>query len=317
MTSRFGISIVAACALGVVAAGCDGGGGEGGGGQAATILDDLPPAAIANTADLLVYATGSAPNAMLLGLLPYGLVSFGNDPNCPVVAQNGSTATYTGGCTDTSGNTFGGTMTITQASQTSGSAEYDGFSIATTTTCAGTAYTNTTTYNGSAGSTGTGFDVDVVVAVDGVDEEENCTTTDGTIALEYAGTITQNGDAQTFGGSGRIGYDVAFTSTAGTFNLEGVADVSTADEVVDDAVCNTEALSGTTTIEAGSDTAVITYDGATDCDPESTVNWSLNGTNMGEVAGIACAVHPGADARGLAAALAALAFGVLAVRRRR
>ena len=36
-------------------------------------------------------------------------------------------------------------------------------------------------------------------------------------------------------------------------------------------------------------TAAVHYDGATDCDLESTVTWTLDGAGQGEISGISCA----------------------------
>ncbi|QRK04310.1 hypothetical protein JQX13_29050 [Archangium violaceum] len=64
-------------------------------------------------------------------------------------------------------------------------------------------------------------------------------------------------------------------------------------EVVNNAVCDSEALSGSTTIRSGGHTALIQYDGATDCEDASTVRWSLDGKAMAEMEGVRCSVTSG------------------------
>src|SRR5207237_7006940 len=81
--------------------------------------------------------------------------------------------------------------------------------------------------------------------------------------------------------------------------------------------CFSEAHSGTTTLTGGGKTAVITYDGGTDCDEEGTVTWTLDGVDQGEVAGVACTVT---GVHGRASGSLLLAAGAIAIalsRRRR
>lgn len=171
---------------------------------------------------------------------------------------------------------------------------------------------------------GTAFETDIVLTAEGVDES-TCQPEDLTGAYDYAGTVV-NGpdvdgdnepDSSTWNGSGTVGWSGI-----------GKASVSTEDELLTSvtvgfmtggtaAECSYEAMSGSTTIEGDGATAVILYDGATDCDSTSTVTWTLNGANQGEVEGISCRIgtrnRPGAAA-GLAFVIAALC-GVLVTRR--
>ena len=86
--------------------------------------------------------------------------------------------------------------------------------------------------------------------------------------------------------------------------------------MLDRGVCQDEALSGQTSI-TGLRAVEIRYDGATDCDAESTVTWSLDGVvQAGELTGVECSATPGR--RGSWVTL--LVLGVVAlvlVRRRR
>lgn len=62
----------------------------------------------------------------------------------------------------------------------------------------------------------------------------------------------------------------------------------TTDEQLEDDLCADEALAGETKVTSGGHTITISYDGATDCDPESTVRWAYDGTDRGELSGVDC-----------------------------
>ncbi|MBW2257325.1 MAG: hypothetical protein JRI25_22390, partial [Deltaproteobacteria bacterium] len=122
------------------------------------------------------------------------------------------------------------------------------------------------------------FTVDLVLSGSGPDDD-TCEPMSEALAWRYDGTLVPGtGDVQTWAGSGRVG-----ASDRGTLMA------TTTDEVLDSSTCDSEALSGTTTLESAGNVAVITYDGATDCDEDSTVTWTYNGDDRGEVAGVACA----------------------------
>ena len=65
-------------------------------------------------------------------------------------------------------------------------------------------------------------------------------------------------------------------------------EVLTQDELIDNAVCETEPASGTNTMTNGIDEYVYTFDGATDCDEEPTQMLSVNGGEPTEVSGASC-----------------------------
>lgn len=60
-------------------------------------------------------------------------------------------------------------------------------------------------------------------------------------------------------------------------------------------MCTDEALSGTTTINAGSHTIDVSYDGQTDCDTTHTVRWTFDGADQGELAGSSCSAGGGSS----------------------
>jgi hypothetical protein len=118
-----------------------------------------------------------------------------------------------------------------------------------------------------------------------------CAAPATSIAYAYSGSFKGADTSRTWNGSGK----------AGTSALGG-ASVSTKDEVISSSVCGHEAASGTTTVTAGSTSMVITYDGATKCDTDSRVKWSLDGADQGELVGVQCGVAPGGELAALALA---------------
>ena len=255
----------------------------------------------------------SAANLFLIGSSLLFILET-DDDTCPTIVEDvvNNVTTVTGGCTDTSGRTYAGTATF-ELDKYAGTqpvglrVDYDAFVVETEEPCdAGGTLVDSLTLDGTWVedlSTG-GFDLDLVM--DGfVLDTEACTATAQSLLAVYGGNSNQrqvpNGP-WSFAGSGRVGS-----------SLFGQVEAETVDEIVDSSVCSSEAASGTTTLTSGGNTAVITYDGATDCDPESTVTWSLNGTDQGELEGVACATGSTAPLGGLLLLTGALAFA----RRRR
>mgnify|MGYP001270728821 CR=1 FL=1 len=58
---------------------------------------------------------------------------------------------------------------------------------------------------------------------------------------------------------------------------------------------------------------VVTYDGESDCDEASTVQWSLNGEDQGEMEGVSCST--GTQPKN-ALAILGLLLGLILIRRR-
>lgn len=267
--------------------GCDGGGGDGE--SAREFIESLPEASIVGTADVIAFAgMASAPNAFAAGAAPVALAQFaGENGGCPNVSQSGNTVTITGGCTDTSGQTWSGTAV-------SGDTliRYDDFSIASVDTCGAATFNTLIVFNGTMQPSGTGFDVDLRFDLDGYDEE-TCLAASGTVAWYYSGTSVQGtGETMTWSGSGIVGMQGVRVAGDGSLDaqVDGYVEAETVGEVLNGEVCPDEALSGTTTLISGATTVVVTYDGLSDCDVESTARWSLNGTDRGEISGIACSV---------------------------
>ena len=70
----------------------------------------------------------------------------------------------------------------------------------------------------------------------------------------------------------------------------GTVDATTVDELVDDATCSGQPVSGTTTLESRGDTAVVTYDGASDCDVDGNARLAVNGDEKGLISSVSCSV---------------------------
>lgn len=231
-----------------------------------TILSDPGHLRIwANAASAVgIYSNGYQPVAYA-----DGKVSF-DDPACPTTSDDGMTVSITGGCQDTAQTQWTGTASVVRSGVGDRMLTMDSFG----------SYKN---YDLRALATGTvdirqisallhTFDVDLVV------QEEGMITT-----IQYSGNVEGTyGTTTTWSGSGELTRD-------GTVAPTGPVQATTVDEVIDDAICTGQALSGKTTIVHGDITAIITYDGATDCDPDQAARWSLDGEDQGLIKGITCA----------------------------
>ena len=322
-----------------VGAGCTGGDDDddGAGGQGSALLSELDAIAVDTTGKVQAFSLGSAPNAFYQSYLPIFTadinLQFGG--TCPTKTEEGSTVTYTGGCTDDDGDTWAGTA-VQSMSGAGSSISYEGFGFASITSCGGMGYATGGTWDGGIELSGTpapgasiSFEADLVVELEALDESD-CSTGTQAWGVVLAGEMSEGSqdgdgdgepDTQIFSGSGQVGVDVL----VGDVSIEGKVETETLDEVVTTTftsdtsftLCSTEALSGETTHEGGGSVTVITYDGDTDCDADSTVTWTLDGTAQGEVAGVACSVAAvGAPATGVLWLTGGCCL-VLALRRRR
>ena len=66
----------------------------------------------------------------------------------------------------------------------------------------------------------------------------------------------------------------------------GSVEATTTDELVVDARCSGQPVSGSTTLRSRGHTAVVTYDGETDCDDDQNAELSVNGEARGPISGI-------------------------------
>ena len=208
------------------------------------------------------------------------------DPACPVVEDDGTTWTASGDCTASDGEEFTGTVTIVR----------DGAS-------------RSLTFDAFQGNDGS-FELREVEA--GRYEFDADLDIGGFTFIEYMGSVQGGYDQRTlWNGSGTVKRD-------GFFAPNGEVEASTIDEVVDNDICAGQPVSGRTTLESGEDTAVITYDGETDCDDEKKAILTVNDEDRGFVSDINCSLRqrPGGGAGGLAIALIVLGLGVVRVRAR-
>lgn len=294
-------------------------------GGAGATLDSYSPAAI-DTPDHLRDVSNAS--AAFVGGLYAGI---GQNPStgvgtCPVVHTDGNTTTVSGGCTDAQGNTFAGSYTtVHDPAADSYETHLNGFTSTTVRMCTPAAggaaiqVTESSTTDGTVRASSThamqgSFHVEITSSGNRMDGA-NCVVSHQTGAVIYDGTWTQSGgdtnmdgrpDRSTWNGNGRVGASV-----------RGVVSAHTTDEVLDGTVCSHEALSGTTQIDSGGHTAVITYDGATDCTQDATVTWTYDGSPRGIVSGVSCGVaHRARGGRSMLVMGLAVAVAAIARRRR-
>ncbi len=249
---------------------------------------DAPPTTIdplSSDVDVAGWASRASALAALVGdhtplLYAIGQNQYG-DPACPVIEDDGTIATIEGGCTDTGGTEWIGQVVVVRGVDSCLHATYDGF-----------------------GTVRFGrYETSGVVDVVEVNPDLHSFTMD--IERHYAGVTTT------------IDYqgDIAGTSTervsgngSGTFEqtggpAEGRIEAETVAELIDMSICAYPA-SGTTTLTSSEHTAVITYDGAIDCDPVGAARWSHDGEDRGLIEGVVCSA--GGSASGPAAIVLSL-----------
>jgi hypothetical protein len=242
------------------------------------VLNTYRDAPFVTDEDVKHWSLSSAPGMFFQGVAPSTLADFGNladggDSSCPLRTVTALVTRVQGGCTDSSGRQWLGSMQSTEDGPDAGSGNivYSQWGYSTQQTCNGSQVSTSFTYDGTMvmGSTGA-FTIELY------GESANVSTTCApktiTTALSYSGTRS----GSTWNGSGYNGS-----------SEDGKVYAETKDEVTGGS-CSYESASGTTTLKSGTHTAVITYDGATKCDPGSTVKWSLDGVDKGELTGVQC-----------------------------
>ncbi len=208
------------------------------------------------------------------------------DPECPVIEDDGTTWTATGGCSDSTGKEWKGSAEIVR----------DGDD-------------KTLTLDGYQGDDGT-------VTLHAVDAElhefDAQAVLGGVTTLDYQGSV-QGGYAgpTLWNGSGSV-------ERKGFLPPNGKVEATTLDEIFDNDVCAGQALSGKTTITSGEDVAVITYDGESDCDADENAMLTVNDEDRGLIDGIGCSVGAAGNAGspGVFGASLALALALFRLRRR-
>jgi hypothetical protein len=246
-----------------------------------------------NASALAVWAHFNKPLAVAEGVETYA------DPACPVVTDDGTTLSIAGnGCTTATGLTHLGSATVVRNAAGGRTITLSGIGEQSGDETAARA-TGSVVIVAVSATTHT-FDADFV-------NEGGITTT-----FDYAGRVdgTYTSAETLWNGSGTVSRD-------GLVAPNGTVEAATVDQRRNTSVCGGQSLTGSTSLMAGGQTAVITYDGATDCDEDEDAEWSLDGAPQGSISGIACAVRPGMRApMPLFAALIPLLFVLRRARRR-
>lgn len=240
---------------------------------------------------LAVYANGSEELRIADG---HGAFA---DPDCPATSDDGTVFTITGGCTDVMGVTYTGSATVERTTD----------SVKLTLTSYGSAEDERELVKRRGTLTRTrvteGFySFDANLVVDG-----GMRTT-----IDYGGSVAGDYDVRTvWNGHGRVSRDGMVAPT-------GTVEAKTENEVVDDATCSGQPLSGRTTIETKDQNAVVFYDGERDCDMAQRAHYRVDGEERGTLGGITCSVsQPGRPQSTVALFPVAFVAGWVRTRRRR
>jgi len=225
----------------------------------------------------------STPWMMFLALSPSGLTGL-VDGDCPAVTPTDNGQITQGDCTDGDGNVWYGTATVSGLKTT-----YEGFGTSSSSACLDEEGTNTAIYDGEvtlapAGGQGTQFEADLLIHSYGLGDD--CIPFDRHLGLAYRGEVEYSGED----------LDTDGQPDDGIFNGSGLYGVSdfgrvygvTVNERINSVECEFEAADGNTTITADDQTAVINYNGASDCDENATVTWTLDGEDQGELEHVSC-----------------------------
>lgn len=240
--------------------------------------------------DVQVWATASSALGVYSNVHEFISVADGRhtyeDPTCPQVTDDGTTLTIEGGCNDESGGPWTGKAVIER--------DGDDRSI------------ELSDFNGDDGT----FSLHLVEP--SLREFEAHLVIGGVTTIDYAGSVQGDYDTPTlWNGSGHVVRD-------GFLGPNGAVDATTLNEVVDDAVCSGQPVSGSTALRSGDDVAIVEYDGENACDADQNAKLTVNGEDQGLVEGVNCAVAaPGSP--GKSAALTVFlwaAFGLAWLSRR-
>src|SRR5262249_37342069 len=131
--------------------------------------------------------------------------------------------------------------------------------------------------------------------------------------IHYRGTVEGDfGKATKWSGSGSAERE-------GLVEPTGTVQASTTNEVADDSQCAGQPASGQTVLQTDDHVAIVTYDGAVDCDADKSARWSLDGEDQGKITGINCAFGAagGSAARAPCCWMLIAGVALLAARRRR
>jgi hypothetical protein len=194
-----------------------------------------------------------------------------DDPACPTTSDDGTTATVDGNCTDNRGHVWTGSATVvrTGAVRTVSLDEFGNDALL-----------------GAVATTGS-----VIISEQAVDQHsftaDYVSVSGVRTTVDYSGMVSGTYDTvTTWNGTGTISRD-------GDFIDSGTINALTVDQVRDDTACGGESASGTTTMTSEEHVVVITYDGATDCDPDSSALFSRDGGDQQVITGVTCSTGGG------------------------
>jgi hypothetical protein len=213
------------------------------------------------------------------------------DPACPVTSDDGTTYTVEGGCTDVAGQEWVGWAQVVRGDGGDLAASYEGFGDITIMP----ELMNGTIDIDRADDTHASYQIDAVWKSDETSTE-----------VAYSGDLS--GDAENWISGTGSGTFVRSGGDSGA----GLVEAETDAELIDYAICDSPA-SGSTTLVSPDHTIVITYDGATDCDPDHAARWTVDGEDRGLLSGVTCSIARG---RAAPSPLLLLAIAVLTRPRR-
>ena len=270
-------------------------------------LAEIPEADLSTAEQVTIWSQTSAPNLFMQVLVPTFMVGdqisqwqeAGNSglPDCPVYTGYDETGQVVGmeasvvgdGCTDFKGTQWLGSNTQSMSKDGNILLVNNGFgTIGPSPECTDRNDTllihSYTEWSYLSEDT---VEIDMLSALDAVTHttDSSCMPVEDGLATDVVMTqLTEMvGDAE------QNTWNHVGHAAINSDGVTGHMDVETTDEVTNDSLCTTEALSGTTRFTTSTQTAAVHYDGATDCDLESTVTWTLDGVGQGEISGISCA----------------------------
>jgi MYXO-CTERM domain-containing protein len=227
-----------------------------------------PPPYELTTAEVAAWAPNVSALAAYLAiyqpLASYDGQAVFSDATCPTLARDDASLSITGGCTDSSGEIWTGSVTMDLATSVLTFTAFGHGSSAPVSTQSGQASI------ADASATSRDFSIEL-------------SGSDGS-SIDYRGHVDGAYGARTvWNGSG------TFVRQAGGTN--GQADAVTTDEVYDDSECGSQPAAGTTELTVHDHAAVVTYNGAIDCGGEGA-DVTIDGEPKGKIQGAGCSTAP-------------------------
>src|SRR5262245_41264306 len=152
-----------------------------------SILDSYPPLVL-SPGNVAAFATASAPNMFMIGIVLLAAPGLEQDPLCPKVTEAATEVTYEGGCTTMAGTRIVGKAVVRRPAEGQGTIQYVGWGMGDTEPCQGVNVDSMVTYTGGMnyGKTAVGaasFDLEIELAATGADPD-SCATLTTTAAYD-------------------------------------------------------------------------------------------------------------------------------------